>query len=168
MQPDIGADRGEIIMVESRRPKESPPNPSGSRCGRHATISEVKRLHIYNGHATAIPNGQKCPLGCDGHATDVAAGQSKRFNVLFWYGNLYDWCCLSSPHQTPHLPVVLLEWRWLIVYFEVMGGYVCAIRAHTQEPCPNDQTLQILFTVFASESNCRMSRRTLFFYWRLH
>jgi hypothetical protein len=36
--------------------------------------------------------------------------------------------------------------------FEVTGR-VCAIRAHTKEPCPNDQTLQILFTAFASEGN---------------
>jgi hypothetical protein len=52
--------------------------------------------------------------------------------------------------------------------FEVMG-HICAIRAHTQELRPNDQTLQIFFTAFASEGNChcRKSRRALFFYWRL-
>jgi hypothetical protein len=47
--------------------------------------------------------------------------------------------------------------------FGVMG-HVCAIRAHTQEPRPNDQTLYILFTAFAPEGNCRTSRRTLFLF----
>jgi hypothetical protein len=52
--------------------------------------------------------------------------------------------------------------RLYTAWFEVMG-HVCTIRAHTQELCPNDKTLQILFTAFASEGNCRKSRRTLFF-----
>ena len=39
---------------------------------------------------------------------------------------------------------------------------VCAIRAHIQEPCSNDQTLQILSAAFASEGNCRKNRRALF------
>jgi hypothetical protein len=47
--------------------------------------------------------------------------------------------------------------------FEAMVGHACAIRAHTQETCPNGQTLQILFTAFASEGNCRKSRRAFFF-----
>jgi hypothetical protein len=53
--------------------------------------------------------------------------------------------------------------------FEVMVmRHVCAIQAHAQEPCPNDQTLQILFTAFASEgNNCRKNRRTIFFYFLL-
>jgi hypothetical protein len=38
-----------------------------------------------------------------------------------------------------------------------------AIRAHTQEPCPNDQILQILSAPFASEGNCGKGRRLLFF-----
>jgi hypothetical protein len=38
-------------------------------------------------------------------------------------------------------------------------GHVCAIRAHTQEPFPNEETLQILFTAFASESNCRKKKK---------
>jgi hypothetical protein len=51
----------------------------------------------------------------------------------------------------------------LLACFEVMGN-VCAIRAHTQEPCSNDQTLQILSAAFASEGNCRKSRRAPFFF----
>ena len=42
-----------------------------------------------------------------------------------------------------------------------------AIRAHTQEPCPNDKTLPILLASFTCEGICRKSRRTLFFL-RLH
>jgi hypothetical protein len=38
-----------------------------------------------------------------------------------------------------------------------------AIRAHTQELCLNDQTLQILSAAFASEGNCGGRRRLLFF-----
>jgi hypothetical protein len=48
--------------------------------------------------------------------------------------------------------------------FEVTGK-VCAIRVHTQEPCPNEKTLQILFTAFACEGNCRKSRRLHFFFY---
>jgi hypothetical protein len=46
-------------------------------------------------------------------------------------------------------------------YFKVVGN-VCAIQAHTQKPCPNGQTLQILFTAFASEGNYRKSDRHFF------
>ena len=44
-----------------------------------------------------------------------------------------------------------------------MGG-VSAIRAHTQEPFSNDQTLQILSAAFASEGNFRKSRRIPFLF----
>ena len=37
-----------------------------------------------------------------------------------------------------------------------------ATRAHTRELCPNDQTLQLLFTAFASEGNYQKNRRTFF------
>ena len=57
---------------------------------------------------------------------------------------------------------VWLGWAYFSACFEVMGN-VCAIRAHTQEPCSNDQTLQILPAALASEDNCRKSRRSRFF-----
>jgi hypothetical protein len=46
--------------------------------------------------------------------------------------------------------------------FEVIGN-VCAIRAYTQKPWPNEKTLQILFTAFACEGNCWKNRQLLFF-----
>jgi hypothetical protein len=38
-----------------------------------------------------------------------------------------------------------------------------AIRAHTRELFPNDQTLQILSAAFSCEGNCGKMRRLLFF-----
>jgi hypothetical protein len=49
------------------------------RNGRYETASEVKRLQIYNGYVQRpLPNGHKCPLGCNGHVTAVAVRQSQR------------------------------------------------------------------------------------------
>jgi hypothetical protein len=50
----------------------------------------VKRLQIYNGYnmQRPFPNGKKCPFGCNGYVTAVAAGQSQRLYVISWYGSL--------------------------------------------------------------------------------
>jgi hypothetical protein len=55
---------------------------------RYETVSEAKRLQIYNGHIlTAI---------CDGYVTAVAAGQSQR---LYSGVGIFNWHYLSSPPQ---------------------------------------------------------------------
>ena len=74
--------------------------------------------------------------------------------------------CMGYP---PHPPLtrtgvcaVQASYRNCTACFEVMG-HVCAI-GPTQETCPNEKNLQILFTAFAFEGNCRKSRRVLFFF----
>ena len=60
---------------------EGAPTWRQGRCinSRYATVSEVKRLEIYNGYMQRpFPNGQNFPFGCTGHVTAVAAGQSQR------------------------------------------------------------------------------------------
>jgi hypothetical protein len=62
------------------------------RNGRYETVSEVKRLQIYNGYMQRpFPNGHKCPFGCNGYVTAVAAGQSQRFYSKMGYIN-HKWC----------------------------------------------------------------------------
>jgi hypothetical protein len=47
--------------------------------------------------------------------------------------------------------------------FAIMGC-VCATWVHTQEPCPSEKSLQILFTAFAPEGNCRKIPPIAFFF----
>jgi hypothetical protein len=59
----------------------------------YETVSEVKRLGIYNGYMQwQFPDGHKCPFGCDGcvcngHAVysclDVSAGVLRRLWVCW-------------------------------------------------------------------------------------
>jgi hypothetical protein len=61
--------------------------------GRYVTVSEVKRLQIYNGYnmQRPFPNGHKCPLGCinNGYVTAMAVGQRQRLysGVRIFTGN---------------------------------------------------------------------------------
>jgi hypothetical protein len=43
-----------------------------------------------------FPNGHKCPFGCNGYVTAVAAGQSQRFYSGM---GIFNWYYLSSPPQ---------------------------------------------------------------------
>jgi hypothetical protein len=51
-------------------------------------------------------------------------------------------------------------------------GCVCVdlYDTHTQEPCPYEEALQILFTAFASERTKAIAEKAAgyFFLWRLH
>ena len=60
---------------------------------------------MYNGHCLA-PNGPKCPFGCDGYVTVVAAGQVQRF---YSGVGIFNWHYLSSPPQIPQELGVPLE-----------------------------------------------------------
>jgi hypothetical protein len=74
-------------------------------------FSEVKRLQIYSGYMYwPFPNGHKCPFGCNGYVTAVAAGQSQRF---YSGVGIFNWYYLSSPPQILLVPVVHLETRGL-------------------------------------------------------
>jgi hypothetical protein len=79
--------------------------------GRYETVSEVKRLQIYNGYMQRpFPNGHKRPFGCNGHVTAVTAGQSQRF---YSGVGIFNWYYPSSPPQIPRRPGVQLESEWL-------------------------------------------------------
>jgi hypothetical protein len=73
----------------------------------YETVLEVKRLKIYNGYMQRpFPNGHKCPFGCGGCVTAVAAGQSQRF---YSGVGIFNWYNLSSPPQILRCPEVGLE-----------------------------------------------------------
>jgi hypothetical protein len=44
----------------------------------------------------SLLNGHKCPFGCNGYVTAVAAGQSQRF---YSGVGIFSWYYLSSPPQ---------------------------------------------------------------------
>ena len=81
--------------------------------GSYVTISEVKRLQIYNGYMQIY---NKCPFGCSGYVTAVAARQSKRFYSGSGVG-IFNWYYLSSSPQVLRPPVVRLESGGLIYYY---------------------------------------------------
>jgi hypothetical protein len=58
-----------------------------------------------------FPNGHKCPFGCNGYVTALAAGQSQR---VYSGVGIFNWYYLSSPPQTLLRPGSGLEWGWLI------------------------------------------------------
>jgi hypothetical protein len=72
----------------------------------------VNRRKIYNGYIKRpFPNGHKCPFGCSGYVTAVAAGQSQR---LYSGVGIFNWHYPSSPPQILRFPMVPLERRGLI------------------------------------------------------
>jgi hypothetical protein len=63
----------------------------------YETVSEVKRLQIYNAYMQRpFPDGYKCPFGCNGYVTAVAAGQRQR---LYSGVGIFNWYYLSVPPQ---------------------------------------------------------------------
>jgi hypothetical protein len=86
--------------------------------GRYETLSEVKRLQIYNGYMQRpFPNGHKCPFGRNGYVTAVAAGQSQRF---YSGVGIFNWYYLSSPPQILRGSRFDLELRGLMWHVAVL------------------------------------------------
>ena len=73
-----GVENAKMRGSSPEMPKTGSPLAKGG-LGRYETVSEVKRLQIYNGYMQRpFPNGNKCPFGCNGYVTAMAVGQRQR------------------------------------------------------------------------------------------
>jgi hypothetical protein len=90
-------------------------DPAASGEGRPLLKATCRRrseipMQAWRGSCTTwafgCTNGHKCPFGCKGCVTAVAAGKSQRF---YSGVGIFSWHYLSSPPQIPRFPRVPLE-----------------------------------------------------------
>jgi hypothetical protein len=79
--------------------------------GRYVTVSEVRRLKIYNGYMQRpFPNRHKRPFGCNGHVTAMAVGQRQRLYSKMGCINLYSGVRMFTGNYLSSTPRALRCW----------------------------------------------------------